>query len=93
MEGCPGNAENPLTQPGAYRHPGLRHLYHYVEMSPTPEKGIYAVTTATMCRLEVVVEGKVRLAESEQLSVSEFHAGESELRDRILSDQFVHHIR
>ncbi|KAL3247432.1 hypothetical protein ABHI18_012406, partial [Aspergillus niger] len=27
----------------AYSHPGLLHLYiHYIEMSPTPEKGIYA---------------------------------------------------
>ncbi|RAL13915.1 uncharacterized protein BO97DRAFT_404686 [Aspergillus homomorphus CBS 101889] len=35
--------EKGLTQPGAYRHPGLLHLYiHYIEMSPTPEKGIYA---------------------------------------------------
>ncbi|MBE1616043.1 hypothetical protein IDF54_14405, partial [Flavobacterium sp. SaA2.13] len=27
----------------AYSHPGLLHLYiHYIEMYPTPEKGIYA---------------------------------------------------
>ncbi|RAK77680.1 TPR-like protein [Aspergillus fijiensis CBS 313.89] len=35
--------ETALTQTGAYRHPGLLHLYiHFIEMSPTPEKGIYA---------------------------------------------------
>lgn len=30
-----------LEQPGGYDHPGLLHFYiHYIEMSPTPEKGI-----------------------------------------------------
>jgi tetratricopeptide (TPR) repeat protein len=35
--------ERALEQDGAYRHPGLLHLYiHYVEMSPNPELGMTA---------------------------------------------------
>lgn len=33
--------ETALAQPGGYEHPGLLHFYiHYIEMSPTPEKGL-----------------------------------------------------
>ncbi|KAJ5182684.1 TPR domain protein [Penicillium capsulatum] len=33
--------ETALERDGAYRHPGLLHFYiHFIEMSPTPERGI-----------------------------------------------------